>query len=78
MDRAGRPTARARRLREVLGLIGPHREAAVDWLVGLSMARQEEELAVAGQRDRTALAEMALAPLGRLLDALGAGAALPG
>jgi hypothetical protein len=72
--------ARARRLvREVLGLIGPAvREAAVDWLVGLSMARQEEELAAAGQRDRTALAEMALAPLGRLLDALGAGAALPG
>ena len=72
--------ALARRLvRDALGLIGPAvREAAVSWLLGLNPARQEEELAAAGARDRTALAETALAPLGGLLDALGAGQALPG
>jgi hypothetical protein len=72
--------ALARRLlRDVLGLIGPAvRAAAVDWLGGLAPARQEEELAAAAERDRAALAQMALPPLGRLLDALGAGAALPG
>jgi hypothetical protein len=71
--------ALARRLvRDVLGLIGPVvREAAVDWLGGLTLARQEQELAAAAQRERAALAEMALAPLGRLLDALGGCAGLP-
>jgi hypothetical protein len=75
---SGAPDARralARRLvRDVLGLIGPAvRETAVDWLAGLDPERQAEELAAAARRDRAALAQQALAPLGRLLDALGAG-----
>jgi hypothetical protein len=72
--------ALARRMvRDVLGLIGPIvREAAVEWLGGLAPARQEEELAAAARRERAVLAEKALGPLGRLLDALGGGAALPG
>jgi hypothetical protein len=72
--------ALARRLvRDVLGLIGPAvRETAVEWLLGLDLARQEQELAPAAQRDRATLAHAALVPLGRLLDALGAGQALPG
>ena len=81
-DTAATPEARrtlARQLvREVLGLVGPAvREAAVGWLEELAPARQQEELGAAAGRDRTQLAERALAPLGRLLDALGAGAALP-
>jgi hypothetical protein len=69
----------ARRLvRDVLGLIGPAvRDAAVDWLLELAPARQEAELVAAARRDRVALAQTALAPLGRLLDALGVGSALP-
>jgi hypothetical protein len=69
----------ARRLvREVLGLVGPAvREAATEWLLDLGPARQQEELAAAAERDRTALAQLALPPLGRLLDAVGAGQALP-
>jgi hypothetical protein len=65
-------------VREVLGLIGPTvREAAVVWLVALDPSRQEAELAAAARRDRVRLAQAALAPLGRLLDALEAGTALP-
>jgi hypothetical protein len=69
----------ARRLvRDVLGLIGPAvRDAAVDWLLELAPSRQEAELVAAARRDRAALAQTALAPLGRLLDALGVGSALP-
>ena len=67
-----------RLVREVLGLIGPSvREAAVAWLLALDPARQEAELAAAARRDRVELARAALAPLGRLLDALEAGGALP-
>jgi hypothetical protein len=67
-----------RLVREALGLIGPPvREAAVTWLSALAPARQEAELAAAAHRDRVTLARTALAPLGRLLDALEAGRALP-
>jgi hypothetical protein len=67
-----------RLVREVLGLIGPSvRAAAVAWLLALNPARQEAELAAAARRDRVELAGAALAPLGRLLDALEAGEALP-
>ena len=81
-DAAAAPEARrtlARQLvREVLGLIGPAvREAAVGWLEGLPSGRQEEELGNAARRERTQLAGRALGPLGRLLDAVGAGEALP-
>ena len=77
---AGARRALAQRLvREVLGLIGPAvRDAAVGWLEALPATRQEAELAAAARRDRVALASAALAPLGRLLDLLEAGAALPG
>ena len=76
---AGARRAVAQRLvREVLGLIGPAvREAAVAWLEALPPARQEAELATAAHRDRVTLAKTALAPLGRLLDALEAGTGLP-
>lgn len=68
-----------RLVREVLGLIGPAvRDAAVTWLEALPATRQEAELAGAARRDRVVLASAALAPLGRLLDLLEAGAALPG
>jgi hypothetical protein len=40
-------------------------------------ARQEAQLETAARRDRVTLAAAALAPLGRLLDALAAGGALP-
>jgi hypothetical protein len=67
-----------RLVREVLGLIGPAvRDAAVAWLEALSPARQERELAAGARRDRLTLAAAALGPLGRLLDALEAGAGLP-
>jgi hypothetical protein len=67
-----------RLVREVLGLIGPAvREAAVVWLGALPPARQETELAAGARHDRVTLAATALAPLGRLLDALEAGAGLP-
>jgi hypothetical protein len=67
-----------RLVREVLGLIGPGaREAAVAWLLALDPLRQEAELAAAARRDRVELARAALAPLGRLLDLLEAGAGLP-
>jgi hypothetical protein len=65
-------------VREVLGLIGPPvREAAASWLEALPVARQEAELVAAARRDRVAVATAALAPLGRLLEAVEAGAALP-
>ena len=65
-------------VREVLGLIGPAvRDAAVAWLEAVPAARQEAELEASARRDRIALARAALAPLGCLLDALAAGAALP-
>jgi hypothetical protein len=68
-----------RLVREVLGLIGPAaREAAVAWLLSLDPRRQDAELAAAARRDRVELAQAAVAPLGRLLDALEAGEALPG
>jgi hypothetical protein len=63
----------------VLGLVGPAvRQAAAVWLESLPEARQQAELAAAARRDRVALAAAALAPLGRLLDAVDAGTALPG
>ena len=76
---AGPRRALAQRLvREILGLIGPAvRDAAVAWLDALPASRQEAELAAAARRDRVALASAALAPLGRLLDAVEAGAGLP-
>jgi hypothetical protein len=76
---AGARRALAQRLvREILGLIGPAvRDTAVAWLESLPSARQETELKAAADRDRVVLASAALAPLGRLLDALAAGAALP-
>jgi hypothetical protein len=49
----------------------------VAWLGALPTARQAAELDAAARRDRVELATAALAPLGRLLDALEAGAALP-
>jgi hypothetical protein len=64
-------------VREVLGLIGPAvRGIAVAWLEAVPATRQEAELAAAAHRDRVELATAALAPLGRLLDALETGAAL--
>ena len=75
---AGGRTVAQQLVREVLGLIGPAvREAAAIWLEALPVARQEAELATAARRDRVGLATVALAPLGRLLDAVEAGAALP-
>lgn len=76
---AGARRALAQRLvREVLGLIGPAvRDAAVAWLEAVPSPRQEAELEASARRDRVTLATAALAPLGRLLDALEAGAALP-
>ena len=66
-------------VREVLGLVAPMaREAAARWLAALPPARQEAELAAAARRDRVMLARAALAPLGRLLEALEAGQTLPG
>jgi hypothetical protein len=74
----GRRALAQRLVREVLGLIGPAvRDAAVGWLLALTPIRQEAELAAAAQRDRVMLAQVALSPLGRLLDALEAGTALP-
>jgi hypothetical protein len=74
----GRRVLAQRLVREVLGLIGPAvRDAAVGWLDSLPPARQEAELRAAAHRDRVSLATAALAPLGRLLDALEAGGALP-
>jgi hypothetical protein len=76
--RGGRRALAQRLTREILGLIGPAvREAAVAWLGALPTARQAAELDAAARRDRVELATAALAPLGRLLDALEAGAALP-
>jgi hypothetical protein len=67
-----------RLVREVLGLVGPAvRARATAWLEALPAARQEAVLREGARRDRAALARAALAPLGRLLDALEAGAALP-
>ena len=76
---AGARRALAQRLvREVLGLIGPGiREAAVAWLLGLPAARQTSELEASAHRDRVGLARVALAPLGRLLDLLEVGRAMP-
>jgi hypothetical protein len=74
----GRRVLAQRLVREILGLIGPAvRDAAVGWLDTLPPARQEAELRTAAHRDRVGMATAALAPLGRLLDALEAGAALP-
>jgi hypothetical protein len=74
---ARRPLAQ-QLVREVLGLIGPAvRDAAVAWLAASPMMRQEAELEAAAQRDRAAVAAAALVPLGRLLDTLAAGGALP-
>jgi hypothetical protein len=74
----GRRALAQRLVREVLGLIGPAvRDAAVGWMDSLPPARQEAELRAAAQRDRVSLATAALAPLGRLLDALETGGALP-
>jgi hypothetical protein len=65
-------------VREVLGLVGPAvRDAAVAWLDAGPAEWQAAELAAAARRDRVTLARAALAPLGRLLDALESGAALP-
>jgi hypothetical protein len=76
---AGARRGLAQRLaREVLGLVGPAvRDAAVGWLEAVPMGRREAELDAAARRDRVALARIALAPLGRLLDALERGAGLP-
>jgi hypothetical protein len=74
---ARRPLAQ-QLVRDVLGLIGPAvRDAAVAWLAASPVTRQETELEAATQRDRAAGAAAALVPLGRLLDALAAGGALP-
>ena len=74
----GRRTVAQQLVREVLGLIGPPvRTAAARWLESLPEGRQETALAQAARRDRVQLAQAALAPLGRLLDAVAAGAALP-
>jgi hypothetical protein len=63
---------------EVLALVGPAvRRAAAAWLDAEPPARQQALLEQAGRRDRTALAALTAAPLGRLLDALSAGEALP-
>jgi hypothetical protein len=76
-DRERRALAQ-RLVREVLGLIGPAvRDAAVAWLEAGSSERQEAELEASARRNRVTLATAALAPLGRLLDALAAGTALP-
>ena len=65
-------------VREVLGMVAPAaRDAATQWLAALPPARQETELAAASRRDRVTLAKAAVLPLGRLLDAVEAGAALP-
>jgi hypothetical protein len=65
-------------VREVLGLVAPAtRDAAARWLAALTPARQDAELAAAARRDRVTLAQAALAPLRRLLDALEAGETLP-
>jgi hypothetical protein len=76
---AGARRALAQRLvREIVGLIGPAvRDAAVAWLEAVPSTRQEAELEAGARRDRVRLATAALAPLGRLLDALAAGATLP-
>jgi hypothetical protein len=67
-----------RLVREVLGLIGPAvRETAVAWLEAVPAGRRDAELEAAARRDRVGLAGIALAPLGRLLDALERGAGLP-
>jgi hypothetical protein len=80
---AGAPASARRALaqrlvREILGLIGPPvRTAAAAWLEAMPGARQEAQLETAARRDRVTLAAAALAPHGRLLDALAAGGALP-
>ena len=74
----GRRSLAQRLVREVLGLIGPTvRDAAVGWLLTLDPIRQEAALATAARRNRVTLARAALEPLGRLLDALEVGTALP-
>ncbi len=76
---AGGRTVAQQLVREVLGLVGPAvRQAAAIWLEALPVARQQAELATAGRRDRVGQAAAALAPLGRLLDAVEAGTALRG
>jgi hypothetical protein len=76
---AGARRALAQRLvREILGLLGPAvRATATAWLEAMPPARQAAELDAAAGRDRGALARDALAPLGRLLDALERGQGLP-
>ena len=75
---SARRTLAQRLVREVLGLVGPAvRAAATAWLEAMPAARQEAELDAAARRDRVALAQAALTPLGRLLDGLERGAGLP-
>jgi hypothetical protein len=76
---SGRRALARQLVREVLGLVGPGvREAAALWLEALPPARRAAELEAAARRDRGTLAAAAVGPLGRLLDAVAAGAALPG
>jgi hypothetical protein len=65
-------------VREVLGLVAPAvRQAAAAWLEAEPPARREALVATAGRLDRATLAARAAPALGRLLDALVAGDAVP-
>jgi hypothetical protein len=69
----------ARRLvREMLGLVGPPvRRIAAAWLEAEPAARQQTHLETTIRLDRGVAAARAVEPLGRLLDALETGEALP-
>ena len=76
---AVRRAAAQRLVRTVLGLVGaPARGRAAEWLASQTGARQEALLDEAAGLDRRRLAARAALALGRLLDALEAGATLPG
>lgn len=75
---ARRPLAQ-RMVREVLALLGPPvRRAATLWLEAEPPDRRAVHLAKAARVNRREAAVRATEPLGRLLDALEAGGALPG
>jgi hypothetical protein len=75
---AARRAAARDLVRTVLGLVGgPARARAAGWLASQPAPRREALLAEAGAADRRPLAARAAVALGRLLDALEAGAALP-
>jgi hypothetical protein len=74
-----RRAAAQRLVRTVLGLVGaPARARAAEWLASQAGPRQEALLDEAAGLDRRRLAARAAVALGRLLDALEAGATLPG